>query len=144
MGLTGRSIGGRDKGNGEDGTSPLPSESRGCRLALLFFDLGIEGEILAALMAANVNTSRETVVSTLNTGFIWGIALVLGAAAGTVPESAGRHEEDSSSLERACAGLPTDRQLEDTLSMVRALSNDGFDPICGAVEARLTGERGPR
>ena len=83
-------------------------------------------------------------MSTLNTGVIWGIVLVLGAVAGTVPESAGRQEADSSALERACAGLPTDRQLEDTLSMVRALSNDGFDPICGAVEARLTGERGPR
>jgi hypothetical protein len=116
----------------------------GCRLAPLFFDLGIEGEILAAVRAANAHTSWETVVSTLNTGVIWGVALVLGAVAGTVPESAGRHEAESSALERACAGLPTDRQLEDTLSMVRALSNDGFDPICGAVEARLTGERGPR
>ena len=83
-------------------------------------------------------------MSTLNTGFIWGIALVLGAVAGTVPESAGRQEADSSSLERACTGLPTDRQLDDTLSMVRALSNGGFDPICGAVEAQLPSERRPR
>ena len=94
------------------------------------------------MVAANVNTSRETVVSTLNTGPIWGIALILGVLAGTVPESAGRDVAESSSLEAVCVGLPADRQLDDTLSMVRALSNDGFDPICGAVEARLMGERG--
>ena len=83
-------------------------------------------------------------MSTLNTRSIWRIVLTFGVVAGTMAASPGRHEEDGSSPERACAGLPTDRQLEDTLSMVRALSNDGFDPICGAVEARLTGERGPR
>jgi hypothetical protein len=80
-------------------------------------------------------------VSTLNTGSIWGIALILGVVAGTVPESAGRDVAESSSLEEVCVGLPTDRQLEDTLSMVRALSNGGFDPICGAVEAQLPSER---
>ena len=91
-----------------------------------------------------MNTSRETVVSTLNTGPIWGIALILGAIAGTVPESAGRDVAESSSLEAVCIGVPSDRQLDDTLSMVRALSNGGFDPICGAVEAQLPSERRPR
>ena len=77
-------------------------------------------------------------------GSIWGIALILGVVAGTVPESAARDVAESSSLEEVCVGLPTDRQLDDTLSTVRALSNGGFDPICGAVEAQLPSERRPQ
>jgi hypothetical protein len=66
----------------------------------------------------------------LNSGSILGVLATFGVAVSAMTASEG-HVDDSHSIERACAGEPTTRELEDMLSTARALSNDGSDFICG-------------
>ena len=76
-------------------------------------------------------------MSLLNSGSLLALLGAVGIAAGLATMGASLDEETDGSLERACAGLPTNRQLEDTLSVARALTNDGFDPICSSVQAQV-------
>jgi hypothetical protein len=75
-------------------------------------------------------------MAVVNTASILGILAMFGGAVGLTVAHDGRREDPavSASLERACAGLPTDRQLEDTLATARGLSNGGFDQICASLQ----------
>lgn len=75
----------------------------------------------------------------LNTKSIFGILATVGVAAGLTATDEGRHEEVDSSLQRACAGLETDRQLEHALATARGLSNGGSDEICSSIQAQSAG-----
>ena len=68
---------------------------------------------------------------------ILGVMAVSGIAAGLVVTDEGRNAKaDASALERACAGLLADRQLEDALATARALSDGGFDQICASLQSQ--------
>ena len=75
----------------------------------------------------------------LNAKSVLGVLATVGVAMGLTATDDGRHEEVGSSLERACAGLPTDRQLEHALATARALSNGGADQICLSIQVPSTG-----
>jgi hypothetical protein len=69
-------------------------------------------------------------------GSILGVVCISSLAAGVVMTA--DPAEDSKSLAQACAGSSTNPQLENTLFTLRAQSNDGFDPICGAIGSQAT------
>jgi hypothetical protein len=73
----------------------------------------------------------------LNAKSILGALATVGVAVGVTATDEGRHEEAGASLERACAGLATDRQLEHALAAARAFSNGGDDQICSSIQAPL-------
>lgn len=61
-----------------------------------------------------------------------GIALLIGLA-GTAMLISNDHPGDTdAALAQACAGLPTNHQLESALFNARAQSTGGFDAICAA------------
>ena len=72
------------------------------------------------------------------TASIWGITVALGVAAAAFAANGGRLRDESRLFQQACAGLPSSRQIEDTLASMRGLSNDGFDPICLQLIAQAT------
>ena len=61
-----------------------------------------------------------------------GIALVIGLAGSAILIGNDRPGDADASLAQACAGLPTDHQLESALFNARAQSTGGFDAICAA------------
>jgi hypothetical protein len=63
-----------------------------------------------------------------------GVVLVLSCAVAALVDDA-RHADADGSLAQACAGMPASHKLERALFNVRAQSNGGFDPICGAIES---------
>jgi hypothetical protein len=67
---------------------------------------------------------------TVTTAPIWGITVALGVAAAAIVTEDGRVQDENRLLQQACAGLPSNRQIEDTLATLRALSNGGSDAIC--------------
>lgn len=73
----------------------------------------------------------------LNAKSILGALATVGVAVGLTATDEGRHEATGGSLERACAGLTTDRQLEHALAAARAFSNGGDDQICSAIQVSL-------
>jgi hypothetical protein len=73
----------------------------------------------------------------LNAKSILGALATVGVAVGVTATDEGLHEETGGSLERACAGLTTDRQLEHALAAARAFSNGGDDQICSSIQVRL-------
>ncbi len=70
---------------------------------------------------------------TVATASIWGITVALGAAAAAWVASDGRRPDETYLLRQACSGLPSNRQVEDALSTMRAMSLGGFDPICTTI-----------
>ncbi len=70
------------------------------------------------------------------TASIWGITVALGVAAAAFATSEGRYRDESSLVQQACAGLPSSREVEDTLASMRGVSNDGSDPVCTQLIAR--------
>jgi hypothetical protein len=78
-----------------------------------------------------------------------GIAVLIGLAGsgdGHIGDShigAGHAPQSDTSLAQACAGQPTDHQLESALFEARAQSIGGFDAICYAVEEPLAPRTGP-
>ena len=71
-----------------------------------------------------------------------GIALVLGLASSVIVIGDDQPGQTDTLLAQACAGLPTDHQLESALFNARAQSTGGFDAICDAVEESLAPARG--
>ena len=70
------------------------------------------------------------------TASIWGITVALAIAAAAFGTNDGRYRDESRLLEQACAGLPSSRQVEDSLASMRGLSIDGSDPVCTQLIAR--------
>lgn len=66
------------------------------------------------------------------------IALVLGLASSVIVIGDDQAGQTDTPLAQACAGLPTNHQLESALFNARAQSTGGFDAICDAVEESLT------
>jgi hypothetical protein len=62
-----------------------------------------------------------------------GIVILVSLAAGTALAGGESDQDAAGSLARACAGLPTSRGLENALFDMRALSNGGYDPVCGSL-----------
>jgi hypothetical protein len=69
-------------------------------------------------------------MSSFKVAAMLGIALACSLVAGALISGAGRPQGPQGSLAQACAGLGTDRELEDTLADVRGQSNGGSDPLC--------------
>ena len=66
-----------------------------------------------------------------------GIALALGLASSVIAIGDDQAGQADTPLAQACAGLPTNHQLESALFDARAQSTGGFDAICDAVEESL-------
>lgn len=64
------------------------------------------------------------------TASIWGITVALGIAAAALATSEGRYQDEIRLVQQSCAGLPSSREVEDTLASMRGVSNDGSDPVC--------------
>ena len=72
---------------------------------------------------------------TATTATIWGITVAFGVAAAAMVAEDAHVQDESRLLQQACAGSSSNQQAEDTLATLRALSNDGSDPICPTLEA---------
>jgi len=93
-----------------------------------------EGRAALRWCAEHVKENRK-LNSTARIGI--GTALVLGLASTVI--IIGNHQagQTDTLLAQACAGLPTNHQLESALFNARARSTGGFDAICDAVEESL-------
>lgn len=84
---------------------------------------------------------KRAAMSTLRFGVVLGIVLTLGVAAVAAMTASGTpiRGETADALERACAGPPTDREVENVLLDVRVESNGGSGPIYEEIESQAAG-----